>query len=101
MRARPPVLATGMRDVVHVPGTSRFELTADGRTAVLVYEQGERDVALLHTVVPPELASQGIGGRLAETAVRWASEQHLQVVPVCPLVQGWLARHPDALEQST
>lgn len=106
MRARAPVLPTGMSDtdrsdVVHVPEQSRFELTADGRTAVLVYERGERDVALLHTVVPPELEGQGVGGRLAETAVRWVTGQHLQVVAVCSFVQGWLARHPDALEQPT
>ena len=83
-------------DVVHAPDRSRFELTQDGATAVLTYEEGDGDVALLHTVVPPELEGSGIGSRLAETAVGWAREQGLEVVPVCSFVRGWLERHPDA-----
>jgi predicted GNAT family acetyltransferase len=83
--------------VVHVPQRSRFELADGDDVAVLVYEQGEGDVALLHTVVPPSMEGRGVGSRLAEAAVGWAREQDLDVVPVCSFVQGWLARHPDAL----
>lgn len=83
-------------DVVHTPDRSRFELTQDGRTAVLTYEKGDGDVALLHTLVPPELEGNGIGSRLAETAVGWAREQGLEVVPVCSFVRSWLERQPDA-----
>jgi predicted GNAT family acetyltransferase len=85
-----------MSDVVHVPARSRFELTVDGAVAVLTYEEGEQDVALVHTVVPGELEGQGIGSRLVEAAVGWAREQQLEVVPVCSFVQDWLARHPEA-----
>ena len=85
-----------MSDVVHVPEQSRFQVESDGVVAVLTYERGERDVALLHTVVPRELEGQGVGSRLAEAAVAWVREQGLEVVPVCSFVQGWLARHPEA-----
>lgn len=84
------------RDVVHAPDRSRFELTQDGHTAVLTYEEGDGDVALLHTVVPPELEGQGVGSRLAETAVGWVRGQGLELVPVCSFVRGWLERHPEA-----
>jgi uncharacterized protein len=95
MRRARPALPSGMSDVVHVPERSRFELTSGGETAVLEYEEGESDVALLHTVVPTALAGQGVGSRLAEAAVSWAREQRLEVVPVCSFVQSWLQRHPD------
>ena len=84
-------------DVVHVPEQSRFQIGAGEDPAVLVYELGDGDVALLHTVVPRALEGQGLGSRLAEAAVSWAKEQDLEVVPVCSFVQSWLQRHPDAL----
>ena len=80
--------------VVHVPEQSRFQIGEGEEPAVLVYELGDGDVALLHTVVPRELEGQGLGSRLAEAAVTWAREQSLEVVPVCSFVQSWLARHP-------
>ena len=84
-------------DVVHSPEQSRFELTKDGATAVLTYEEGDGDVAMLHTVVPAELEGAGIGSQLATAAVGWAREQGLEVVPVCSFVRSWLERHPEAL----
>ena len=93
MSAAAPALPPGMTDVKHVPDRSRFELAAGDEVAVLVYEEGERDVALLHTVVPRSMEGQGVGSKLAEAAVSWAGEQGLEVVPVCSFVRGWLARH--------
>jgi predicted GNAT family acetyltransferase len=84
-------------DVVHVPEQSRFQIGEGDEPAVLVYELGDGDVALLHTVVPQSLEGQGLGSDLAEAAVAWAREQRLQVVPVCSFVQAWLERHQDAL----
>ena len=84
-------------DVVHVPEQSRFQVGEGDEPAVLVYERGEGDVALLHTVVPRELEGQGLGSRLAEAAVSWARAEQLEVGPVCSFVQSWLQRHPDAL----
>jgi predicted GNAT family acetyltransferase len=86
-------------DVVHVPDRSRFELTSDGATAVLTYEEGDGAVSFLHTVVPPELEGGGVGSRLAEAAVSWAVGGGREVVPVCTFVRGWLERHPEALQR--
>ncbi len=98
-RARGVPLHAGMSaDVVHVPEKSRFEVTGTPEPAVLVYERGDGEVALLHTIVPREREGEGVGSRLAEAAVAWAREQQLEVVPVCSFVQAWLERHPEALE---
>ena len=85
-------------DIVHVPEQSRFELAGSTEPAVLVYEKGDGQVALLHTVVPVELEGQGVGSRLAEAAVGWARAEQLEVVPVCSFVRAWLKRHPEALQ---
>ena len=84
-------------DVVHVPERSRFEVAGEPAPAVLIYERGEGDVALLHTVVPVAMEGQGVGSRLAATAIAWARSEGLEVVPVCSFVQAYLERHPEAL----
>ncbi len=85
-------------DVVHLPEQSRFELAGAPEPAVLLYEKGAGEVALLHTIVPAEMEGNGVGSRLAEAAVGWARSEQLEVVPVCSFVQAWLQRHPEALE---
>ena len=85
-------------DVVHVPEQSRFEVAGEPEPAVLVYEKGDGEVALLHTVVPVSMEGQGVGSRLAEAAVGWARAQDLEVVPVCSFVQAWMKRHPEATQ---
>jgi hypothetical protein len=42
-------------DVVHVPEQSRFQIGTGDEPAVLVYELGDGNVGLLHTVVPRAL----------------------------------------------
>ena len=85
-------------DVVHVPEQSRFEIAGEPEPAVLVYEKGTDEVALLHTVVPVEMEGHGLGSRLAEAAVAWARSESLEVVPVCSFVQSWMKRHPEAAQ---
>jgi predicted GNAT family acetyltransferase len=83
-------------DVVHVPDSSRFEVRDPAGTAVLTYELSDGAVTFVHTVVPVELEGRGIGSQLAGTAVGWARQEGLEVVPVCSFVKAWLSRHPDA-----
>ena len=85
-------------DVVHVPEQSRFQIGEGEEPAVLVYELGDGDVSLLHTVVPRALEGQGLGSKLAEAAVGWARAEELDVVPVCSFVQAWMKRHPEATQ---
>ena len=85
-------------DVVHVPAHSRFEVAGSPEAAVLIYDRGDGEVALLHTIVPVEMEGRGIGSDLVEAAIGWARGEQLEVVPVCSFVQDWLTRHPDALQ---
>jgi len=74
---------------------SRFELAADGAVAELVYRRRADRLVLIHTGVPDELASQGIGGRLVRAAIDRAASEGLTVVPLCPFARTWLERHPE------
>ena len=74
---------------------ARLELAADGYLAELVYRRNGRQLVLLHTAVPAELAGRGIGGQLVRAAVDKAAAAGLIIVPLCPFARDWLERHPD------
>lgn len=88
-------------EVQHVAERNRFQLIeaseGSSEVAYLGYELGDGSVTFLHTAVPDSMGGRGVGGRLAETGVRWAREQDLEVVAECTFVQGWLRKHPEAL----
>jgi uncharacterized protein len=82
--------------VVHEPEASRWVIPGDGETAELVYRRRGDRLVLVHTGVPADMGGHGLGGRLVETAVRYAAAEGLTVVPLCPFARDWLERHPDA-----
>lgn len=74
----------------------RFELVADGHTAVAMYvREGDR-IVFTHTIVPPELEGRGIGTRLVAGALEQVRTAGLRVVPQCPFVAAYLEKHPEA-----
>jgi uncharacterized protein len=80
---------------------SRFEFTAEGKLAELVYRQHGKRLVLIHTEVPPELGGRGLGGALVAAALDRAGREGLTVVPLCPFARTWLERHPDAAAKVT
>jgi predicted GNAT family acetyltransferase len=83
-----------MTDVTHSPASSRFEAGA----AYLAYEQSGDTFTIEHTVVPPELEGQGLGGKLVQEAVDYARKEGLELVAHCSFAKGWLERHGRAGE---
>jgi predicted GNAT family acetyltransferase len=75
--------------------TGRFELERDGEVAYLEYSLAGKVLALIHTEVPEKLRGQGLSSTLAENALQWARENHLQVDVICPSVEHYLADHPE------
>jgi len=74
---------------------ARYELYAQGLTAVLQYQLRGDEIVLLHTEVPPALGGRGIATRLIRSALAGAHERALRVVPVCPFVKAHLAKYPE------
>jgi uncharacterized protein len=58
---------------------------------------GDR-IDLLHTEVAAGFEGRGIGSRLARHALDEARRRHRTVIPSCPFVRGWIAKHPDYLD---
>src|SRR5437870_4462565 len=77
---------------------SRFETNVDGNVAVAEYEKRPGTIVFTHTEVPKELAGRGIAQEIVKTALEYAREKKLKVVPLCAYVKSYLERHPDYRE---
>ena len=74
---------------------SQFEIRADGKTATLAYSERDGKLYLIHTEVPKPLEGRGYASALARTALDYAKQNQLTVVPYCPFVRAYLQRHPE------
>ena len=74
---------------------SQFEAKADGNTALLTYKRMGNSIIFDHVEVPAALEGRGIASKLARTALELARMEHLEVVPVCPYVVGYLRKHAE------
>jgi hypothetical protein len=74
----------------------RYEVPVGDVVAFLTY----RDTAsgarvLLHTEVPQPFEGHGVGSRLVKGALEDLLRTGRQVVPKCPFVAEYIARHPE------
>ncbi|MBC3759052.1 N-acetyltransferase [Hyunsoonleella sp. SJ7] len=64
----------------------RFYVEIDGeQKAEMTYTYaGDNKIIIDHTEVNPSLKGQGVGYKLVETAVDYAREKNIKVLPLCP-----------------
>lgn len=72
-----------------------YSLDVDGGRAVAAYQREGDTVVFTHTGVPPELEGRGIGSRLIRAALDDVRDQGLRVIPQCPFVRAFIAKHPE------
>ena len=83
-------------EVVNVPGANRYELRIGGRLVGLAaYRRRDGRIAFTHTEVDEACEGRGLGSRLAAAALDDARRQGLEVVPLCPFIAHYIARHPE------
>ncbi|HKR29928.1 MAG TPA: GNAT family N-acetyltransferase [Terriglobales bacterium] len=87
----------GSFQVTNNERSHRFEMEFGDQTAFLSYRHVGGSLTLDHTEVPPELEGRGIASKLARTALEYAREQGLQVVPICPYISKYLKKHSEYL----
>ena len=87
--------ATDMSDIRNNDRLHRYELDTDGQTAVAYYKLAPGVITLTHTETPMALRGRGIASRLVRGVLEEARAQGLKVVPQCPFVSAYLARHPE------
>jgi uncharacterized protein len=91
--ARPVAAAA---DVVDDPEAGRFELRLDGVLAgVANYTRRDRRVVITHTEVEDAFEGRGVGSALARGALDAIRAQGDWVVPVCPFLAGYIAKHAE------
>jgi predicted GNAT family acetyltransferase len=75
--------------------SGRFEIEQNGGVAYLEYSLSGEVLELRHTEVPKKLRGMGLASTLAETALQWARENKVKVDIICPVVQEYIAKHPE------
>lgn len=81
------------------PARLRYEIVRDGRVlGYAAYQKTDALIVFTHTEVDPSVEGQGVGGELIRGALDHVRTLGLPVLPICPFVQGWMARHPDYLD---
>jgi predicted GNAT family acetyltransferase len=80
--------------VVDNPDVPRYELyVGDDLAGVLLYSRRNGTIALIHTEVDQAFEGRGLASRLIAGALEDIRRQGLEMVPVCPFVRSYLARH--------
>jgi predicted GNAT family acetyltransferase len=86
--------------VRHIPGRERFEILdagiVIGKAAYKEYDGGESPQRIFyHTVINEEYGGQGLAGQLATAALDATVNSGMGIVPVCPFIKKFLAKHPE------
>jgi predicted GNAT family acetyltransferase len=85
--------------VVDAPERARFEIIVDERLAGFAqYSRSEDEISLTHTEIDPAFEGQGLGSTLARAVLDAAREAKLAVLPYCPFIRRWLAKHHDYVD---
>ncbi len=85
--------------VREVADQHRYVIELDGaQVALLDYQLDDAQIALLHAETDPAHTGNGFAGQLTRRALDDARERGLAVLPLCPYVSGWIAKHPDYVD---
>ena len=85
--------------VVDVPERSRFEIRVDGEVAAFTeYRLRPGAIAFVHTMTDPRFQGQGLASGLVGVALSEVRARRLAVLPFCPFVRAYIARHTEYLD---
>lgn len=81
------------------PDANRFEIRVDGELAGFAeYRLKTGQISFTHTEVDDRFSGQGLASKLVRAALDEARSRELRVLPFCPYVRGWIAKHSDYLD---
>lgn len=84
-------------EVRHDADLQRYAAYVDGRLAgFTTYTLSDHLIVFQHTEVDGAFEGQGVGSALARAALDDVrADGGRRVVPSCPFIRGWIAKHPD------
>jgi predicted GNAT family acetyltransferase len=82
-------------EVLNNEAESRFETHIGGKMAFLTYRRSAQEIAFTHAEVPAELEGRGISSQVVHTALEFAREHGLTLVPQCPFVAWYIRQHQE------
>ncbi|MTG97735.1 N-acetyltransferase [Myroides albus] len=74
---------------------NRFELTVDGYTAFIDFQEEGKVIKLIHTESPEELAGRGVAMALVEKTLLYIEQNQYELIPLCPLVYSFIKKNSD------
>ena len=78
---------------------SQFEVHVGGvRAGLAQYRLSGEQISIVHTEVDDAFQGLGLASRVARTALDSARLRGLVVLPYCPYIRSWIAKHPDYLD---
>ena len=85
--------------VADVPDRSRFEIRVGGEVAGFTeYRRRPELIAFVHTLIDPRFEGQGLASQLVRAALSDVRSDGLVVLPFCPFVRAYIARHTEYLD---
>jgi len=83
-------------EVVANPDQDRFEIHVDGvRAGHAEYVRKGDLVIFTHTEIDDAYEGQGLGSKLARGALDAVQASGDPIVPLCPFIAGYVAKHPE------
>lgn len=81
------------------PDANRFEIRVGGELAGFAeYKLKPGQISFTHTEIDDGFSGQGLAGKLVRTALDEVRGRGLAVLPFCPYVRGWIAKHPEYVD---
>jgi len=80
-------------DVLNNTKDLQFETLVNGNKAFLSYRFYKKDIAFIHTEVPPEIRGAGIAKALAVAAFAYAKDNNMKVINFCPYVASFIIKY--------
>jgi uncharacterized protein len=65
------------------------------RIAEMAFAISGNNMTVFHTQVSAKLEGRGVAGKLLETMVKYARDNKLKVIALCPYVSAQFKRHPE------
>ncbi len=82
-------------EILHDIQKQKFYVVVDGLESHLEYVKMENVLNLIHTYVPNALRGNGIAGKIVKTALTYAEENNLKIIPSCFYVATYIQRHKE------